>query len=116
MVNQFLTELDGVEGLQGVVVIAATSRPELLDPALLRSGRIDRMVECQLPDRKARLKIFEALAKASNLHLDSKVQLQHFCNQDTDFYTGADIHSIFNICQYDCCQRMSGVSRCGNLK
>lgn len=94
VVNQLLTELDGVEGLQGVVVIAATSRPELLDPALLRSGRIDRMVECQLPDRKARLKIFEALATAANLHLDSKVQLQYFCNQETDFYTGADIHSI----------------------
>lgn len=50
VVNQLLTELDGVEGLQGVTVIGATSRPELLDPALLRSGRIDRLVECSLPD------------------------------------------------------------------
>lgn len=49
VVNQLLTELDGVEGLQGVTVIGATSRPELLDPALLRSGRIDRLVECTLP-------------------------------------------------------------------
>lgn len=51
VVNQLLTELDGVEGLQGVTVIAATSRPELLDPALLRSGRLDRLVECSLPDK-----------------------------------------------------------------
>lgn len=51
VVNQLLTELDGVEGLQGVTVIAATSRPELLDPALLRSGRLDRLVECTLPDK-----------------------------------------------------------------
>lgn len=86
-----LTELDGVEGLQGVTVIAATSRPELLDPALLRSGRIDRLVECPLPDCKARFDIFECLS--ATLNLDESVDFEHFANK-TENYTGADIQSI----------------------
>ena len=51
MVNQLLTELDGVEGLKGVCVLAATSRPDLVDAALLRPGRLDRLVYCGVPDR-----------------------------------------------------------------
>lgn len=94
VVNQLLTELDGVEGLQGVVVIAATSRPELLDPALLRSGRIDRLVQCSLPNRAARLKIFETLAKVSALKLDQTVDFKRFCSEKSEHYTGADIKSI----------------------
>lgn len=91
VVNQLLTELDGVEGLQGVTVIAATSRPELLDPALLRSGRIDRLVECNLPDYKSRLGIFRTLSRS--LHLDKSVDLGYFADI-TENYTGADIQSI----------------------
>ncbi|KAH8364064.1 hypothetical protein KR084_002080 [Drosophila pseudotakahashii] len=91
VVNQLLTELDGVEGLQGVTVIAATSRPELLDPALLRSGRIDRLVECPLPDPVARVRIFEALS--STLSLDECVDFEWFAGR-TSNYTGADIQSI----------------------
>ncbi|XP_016997574.2 peroxisomal ATPase PEX1 isoform X1 [Drosophila takahashii] len=91
VVNQLLTELDGVEGLQGVTVIAATSRPELLDPALLRSGRIDRLVECPLPDAMARVRIFEALS--STLSLDECVDFDWFAGR-TSNYTGADIQSI----------------------
>lgn len=91
VVNQLLTELDGVEGLQGVTVIAATSRPELLDPALLRSGRIDRLVECPLPDAPARVRIFEALS--STLSLDECVDFDWFAGKTAN-YTGADIQSI----------------------
>ncbi|KAM8707648.1 hypothetical protein ACLKA7_014734 [Drosophila subpalustris] len=91
VVNQLLTELDGVEGLQGVTVIAATSRPELLDPALLRSGRIDRLVECPLPDAAARVSIFEALS--ATLNLDECVDFDYFAGR-TQNYTGADIQSI----------------------
>ncbi|EDV96607.1 GH15109 [Drosophila grimshawi] len=91
VVNQLLTELDGVEGLQGVTVIAATSRPELLDPALLRSGRIDRLVECPLPDAVARVSIFEALS--ATLNLDECVDFDWFAAR-TQNYTGADIQSI----------------------
>ncbi|XP_018794130.1 PREDICTED: peroxisome biogenesis factor 1 [Bactrocera latifrons] len=91
VVNQLLTELDGVESLQGVTVIAATSRPELLDPALLRSGRIDRLVECGLPDALARVRIFEALS--ASLNLDDSVDFDYFASR-TQNYTGADIQSI----------------------
>ncbi|XP_030372495.1 peroxisome biogenesis factor 1 [Scaptodrosophila lebanonensis] len=91
VVNQLLTELDGVEGLQGVTVIAATSRPELLDPALLRSGRLDRLVECPLPDAVARVRIFEALS--ATLNLDECVDFEWFADK-TQNYSGADIQSI----------------------
>jgi peroxin-1 len=50
VVNQLLTQMDGVEALEGVVVVAATSRPDLIDPALLRPGRIDKKVLCPMPD------------------------------------------------------------------
>lgn len=72
-------------------MIAATSRPELLDPALLRSGRIDRLVECPLPDAVARVRIFEALS--STLNLDECVDFDWFAGR-TPNYTGADIQSI----------------------
>ncbi|EAA05513.4 AGAP010924-PA [Anopheles gambiae str. PEST] len=91
VVNQLLTELDGVEGLQGVTVIGATSRPELLDPALLRSGRIDRLVECTLPGVTARLEIFSNHSKS--LTLDKDVDLREFAVK-SEYYTGADIRSI----------------------
>lgn len=91
VVNQLLTELDGVEGLQGVTVIGATSRPELLDPALLRSGRIDRLVECSLPDEKSRHEIFKNLSHSLDLAAD--VQLSYFAKK-SNTYTGADIQSI----------------------
>uniref|UniRef100_A0A182WG08 Peroxisomal ATPase PEX1 n=1 Tax=Anopheles minimus TaxID=112268 RepID=A0A182WG08_9DIPT len=91
VVNQLLTELDGVEGLQGVTVIGATSRPELLDPALLRSGRIDRLVECTLPGVTARLEIFTNHGKSLSLAKD--VDLREFAVK-SEYYTGADIRSI----------------------
>jgi len=62
VVNQLLTELDGIEALNGVAVIAATSRPDLLDPALLRPGRLDRMLHCGLPDEPERRAILAAIA------------------------------------------------------
>ncbi|XP_031632309.1 peroxisome biogenesis factor 1 [Contarinia nasturtii] len=94
VVNQLLTELDGVEELRGVIVVAATSRPDLLDPALLRSGRIDRLVQCKLPQCTARLDIFKFIAQSSSLKLASDVNFEHFCDGKTENYTGADIKSI----------------------
>lgn len=94
VVNQLLTELDGVEELKGVVVVAATSRPDLLDPALLRSGRIDRLVYCSFPDSAARLKLFKSLARQSSLNLSADVDFSVFCNSNTQHFTGADIKSI----------------------
>ncbi len=57
VVNQFLTNMDGAEGLEGVYVLAATSRPDLIDPALLRPGRLDKAVFCDLPDYHSRLSV-----------------------------------------------------------
>lgn len=61
MVNQLLTELDGVERLQGVCVIAASNRPDLIDAALLRPGRLDRLIYCGFPTRDERLDILTSL-------------------------------------------------------
>jgi peroxin-1 len=91
VVNQLLTELDGVKSLEGVSVICATSRPDLIDPALLRSGRIDRLVECELPNANERLEILRWLSKS--LALDSSVNLKEFATKSPNF-TGADIKSI----------------------
>ena len=57
VVNQLLTQLDGVEGRQGIVVLAATSRPDLVDPALLRPGRLGKRLFCPLPDERERLEV-----------------------------------------------------------
>ncbi|KXZ55626.1 hypothetical protein GPECTOR_2g1176 [Gonium pectorale] len=76
VVNQLLTELDGVEGLRGVVVLAATSRPDLIDAALLRPGRLDRLLFCGPPDSaQQRLQILRAVSR--RLNLDADVDLEH---------------------------------------
>lgn len=91
VVNQLLTELDGVKSLEGVTIIAATSRPDLIDPALLRSGRIDRLVECKVPSTMDRLEIFKMFAQS--LTVDRKVDFV-LLNSKTDGFTGADLKSI----------------------
>lgn len=91
VVNQLLTELDGVKSLEGVSVICATSRPDLIDPALLRSGRIDRLVECQLPNSPNRLEILKWLSKS--LTIESSVDLKALAIKLENF-SGADIKSV----------------------
>lgn len=66
IVNQFLTYLDGVEGREGVFVMAATSRPDLVDVALLRPGRVDKAVYCGFPDRQERKEILEVYLRKMN--------------------------------------------------
>lgn len=63
VVNQLLTELDGVEGLKGVFVLAATSRPDMIDAALLRPGRLDKLLLCDFPNEYERRDILQVLAK-----------------------------------------------------
>lgn len=75
-------------------MVAATSRPDLLDPALLRSGRIDRLVHCAMPDLDARLNIFKLIAQESSLKLSEDVNFNEFCDKKTENYTGADIKSV----------------------
>ncbi|XP_027430180.1 peroxisome biogenesis factor 1 isoform X2 [Zalophus californianus] len=76
VVNQLLTQLDGVEGLQGVYVLAATSRPDLIDPALLRPGRLDKCVYCPPPDQDG------SSSSDSDLSLSSMVFLNHSSGSD----------------------------------
>jgi transitional endoplasmic reticulum ATPase len=88
--NQLLTELDGLEELKDVVVIGATNRPDMLDPALLRPGRFDRIVYVPVPDKEGRLAIFKIHTK--NMPLE-KVSLDELA-QKTEGYTGADIEGL----------------------
>ncbi len=91
VVNQILSELDGIEKLEKVVVIGATNRPDMIDPALLRPGRFDRFIYIGIPDREQRKKIFEIHTKKMPLAKD--VNLDALADK-TDGYTGADIAAI----------------------
>ena len=91
VVNQLLTELDGIESLEGVTVIAATNRPDMIDPAIMRPGRIDRNVEVEIPDEEGRRKIFEVHTR--DMPLAEDVDLEELADQ-TDGYVGSDIESV----------------------
>jgi transitional endoplasmic reticulum ATPase len=93
VVNQLLTEMDGIEDLKGVVVIAATNRPDILDPALLRPGRFDRLIYVPLPDARAREEIFKIHLRGKPL--DKDVDIQKLVSL-TEGYTGADIAALCN--------------------
>ena len=93
IVNQLLTEMDGLERLEGVVVIGATNRPDILDPALLRPGRFDRLVYVPPPDRGARLEILKVHTRRMPLAPD--VDLARIADI-TEGYTGAD---LANLCR-----------------
>ncbi|RLE58543.1 MAG: AAA family ATPase, partial [Thermoprotei archaeon] len=88
VVSQLLTELDGLERLEGVVVIAATNRPDIIDPALLRPGRFDRVIYVPPPDEKARLEILKVHTRKMPLAPD--VNLEEIAKK-TQGYTGADL-------------------------
>jgi len=90
VVNQLLTSMDGLETLEGVVVIGATNRPDMVDPALLRSGRFDRILLVPAPDRPARLEILKVHTKDMPLE---GVDIEELA-VDLDGYTGADIEGL----------------------
>ncbi|PSP78054.1 AAA family ATPase [Halobacteriales archaeon QS_1_68_20] len=91
VVSQLLTELDGLEQLEDVVVIATTNRPDLIDQALLRPGRLDRHVHVPVPDEEARRKIFEVHTR--NKPLADDVDLDWLASQ-IEGYVGADIEAV----------------------
>jgi transitional endoplasmic reticulum ATPase len=91
VVAQLLTEMDGIQGLQGVVVLAATNRPELIDPALLRPGRFDMLVALPPPDREARLAILQVHTRGAPLAED--VDLARIATI-TEAMTGADLEAL----------------------
>jgi transitional endoplasmic reticulum ATPase len=91
VVNQLLTSIDGLESMEGVVIVGATNRPDIIDPSLLRPGRFDRLVSIPSPDKKARLEIFKIHTK--NMPLDKDVGIKHLA-EITENYSGADIESL----------------------
>ena len=93
VISQMLTEMDGLEDLKGVVVIGATNRPDILDEALLRPGRFDRMLEVPKPDREARKQIFQIHTRKKPL--DPDVKLDRLVEIAEDM-TGADIAAFVN--------------------
>lgn len=104
VVSQLLTELDGIETLHGVVVIAATNRADMIDRALLRPGRFDKMVLVPIPDKAGRLKILEINSK--DIPIETEIGTQNGINPDyvdldkiaeaTEGFSGADVASIAN--------------------
>jgi len=93
VISQILTELDGLESLNSVIVIAATNRPDIIDPALLRPGRFDRLIEIGLPDELARLDILKIHTAKKPLAAD--VSLEDLARK-TERYSGADLSAIVN--------------------
>ena len=91
VINQLLTELDGIEELENVVVIAATNRPDLIDKALLRAGRIDVHLEIPMPDEKARIEIFKVHTR--NMPLEKGISIEELAKL-TDGFSGADIAAV----------------------
>jgi transitional endoplasmic reticulum ATPase len=91
VISQLLTELDGLEELRGVVVIAASNRPDIVDPALIRPGRFDRLLYVPLPDYDSRMQILKIHTQMMPLADDANVTA---LSKMTDGYTGADIASF----------------------
>ena len=91
--NQLLVEMDGFEGKEGVIIIAATNRPDVLDPALLRPGRFDRQIVVPVPDVKGRIEILKVHSK--NIPLAPDVELEKIA-RGTPGFSGADLANLIN--------------------
>jgi transitional endoplasmic reticulum ATPase len=91
VVNQLLTSIDGLESMEGVIVIGATNRPDIIDQGLLRPGRFDRLILIRAPDEKTRLEIFKIHTK--NMPLTKDTQLKEYA-KITENYSGADIEAL----------------------
>lgn len=91
VLTQLLTEMDGVNALTNVTIVAATNRPDLIDKALMRPGRLDRIVYVQLPDVQTRREIFRI--KLSKMPVDNDVSTDRLVEK-TDGYSGAEIQAI----------------------
>jgi transitional endoplasmic reticulum ATPase len=93
VVNQFLHEMDGLTQNQGVFVIGATNRPDMLDPALIRGGRLSRQIEIPLPDTDARLEMLKQFAGRAQLHVSVDLSL---LAMQTEGFSGADLRALVN--------------------
>ena len=91
VISQLLTEMDGLESMKDVIVLAATNRPELIDRALLRTGRFDRFVYVPAPDKSSREKIFEIYTR--NMPLDEDVAIEKLVEM-TEYFVGGDVEAL----------------------
>lgn len=91
MLNQLLTEIDGVGAKKNVFVIGATNRPDTIDPALIRGGRLDQMIYVGMPDYEARISVLKAATRKSKI--EDNVDLQQIAAV-TEGYSGADLAEI----------------------
>ena len=91
VISQLLTEMDGMVTLKDIVVIAATNRPDMIDPAVLRPGRFDRLIYVPEPDKESRLVIMKIYT--DNMPLNADVDLDKLATA-TRYYSGADIESL----------------------
>ncbi|KAJ9142116.1 Peroxisome biosynthesis protein PAS1 [Pleurostoma richardsiae] len=103
VVNQLLTQMDGAEGLSGVYVLAATSRPDLIDPALLRPGRLDKSILCDFPSVHDRLDIIKAVSKKVKLSDEVSQSEDHLMElaRLTEGFTGADLQALLSNAQLE---------------
>jgi len=91
VISQLLTEMDGLISLEDVVIIAATNRPDIVDPAILRPGRFDRLIYVPEPDKESRLEIFKLYTKKMPLAKDVDLSQQVILTKQ---YSGADIEAL----------------------
>ncbi|KAJ4344560.1 Peroxisome biosynthesis protein pex1 [Didymosphaeria variabile] len=119
VVNQLLTQMDGAEGLSGVYVLAATSRPDLIDPALLRPGRLDKSLICDMPALDERIDILKAVTR--KLHLAPSLletgpegeNLREIA-QRTEGYSGADLQAVVYNAQLEAIHDVLGDTEMGD--
>ncbi|EFA75978.1 Cell division control protein [Heterostelium album PN500] len=108
VLSTFLNEMDGFEQLKGVIVVGATNRLDMIDSALLRPGRFDKILKISLPDQQTRLKIIKV--KTKNLPLESDINFEELSKM-TEGYSGADIENLCKEASICCMRRdlMNGV-------
>lgn len=97
MLAQLLNEIDGIENLNDVTIVAATNRPDMIDKALMRPGRLDRIVYVKLPDEETRREIFKL--KFKQMPISNDVNIQELVEL-TDKYSGAEITALCNEAAY----------------
>lgn len=115
VVNQLLTEMDGLEERRNVFVVAATNRPDIIDPAMLRPGRLDKLLFVPLPDRDDRADILQKCARMSPL--DPDVDLKKIALSDElDGFTGADLAALVKEAALNALRRVSTTDDSGQQK
>ncbi|KAH8731327.1 hypothetical protein GQ44DRAFT_735821 [Phaeosphaeriaceae sp. PMI808] len=119
VVNQLLTQMDGAEGLSGVYVLAATSRPDLIDPALLRPGRLDKSLLCDMPSIEERIDILKAVTCKLNLapsvlETDNSGENLREIARRTEGYSGADLQAVVYNAQLEAIHDVLGDTDLGD--